>query len=238
MENGLGFEIKNDAVIFGLLIIILAVIFRTSSSSNRYLKKFYTYVPPLLLCYFIPGLLNWPLGLFSAEESQLYFVASRYLLPSSLVLFCLSIDLKGVFNLGPKALIMFFTATLGIVIGAPFALWISGMIFPEIKEAVTGEEIWRGLSTIAGSWICELKAQMRSCLATDTTIILAAWDLGYPHRINASDERIEKTMDVFRELDIRVLGPAHCTVERATHIIRERFPDRFLSVYAGSRIEF
>jgi len=153
METELGFEIKNDAVIFGLLIFILAVIFRTSSSSNPYLKKFYTYVPPLLLCYFIPGLLNWPLGLVSPEESQLYFVASRYLLPASLVLFCLSIDLKGVYNLGPKALIMFFTATIGIVIGAPVALWISGMIFPELKEAVTGEEIWRGLSTIAGSWI-------------------------------------------------------------------------------------
>ncbi|MCY1722328.1 DUF819 family protein [Prolixibacteraceae bacterium Z1-6] len=146
-------EIKNDAVIFGLLMLILAMIFVTSSSSNKYLKKFYTYVPPLLLCYFIPGFLNWPLNLVSPEESQLYFVASRYLLPASLVLFCLSIDLKGVLNLGPKALIMFLTATVGIVIGAPVALWLSALMFPEIKEALPGEEIWRGLSTIAGSWI-------------------------------------------------------------------------------------
>ncbi len=146
-------EIKNDAIIFGILVVILAAIFKTSSSSNKYLRKFYTYVPPLLLCYFIPGLLNWPLGMVSGEDSQLYFVASRYLLPASLVLFCLSIDLKGVINLGPKALIMFITATLGIVIGAPVALWISGVIFPDIKEALPGDEIWRGLSTIAGSWI-------------------------------------------------------------------------------------
>lgn len=153
MGNAVGFEIKNDAIVFGILILILAIIFKTSSSSNPGLKKFYTYVPPLLLCYFIPGFLNWPLGIVSPEESQLYFVASRYLLPASLVLFCLSIDLKGVLNLGPKALIMFFTATLGIVIGAPVALWVSGMLFPDIKEALPGEEIWRGLSTIAGSWI-------------------------------------------------------------------------------------
>jgi len=145
--------IKNDAVIFGILTLILALIFVTSSSKNRHWKKFYTYVPPLLLCYFVPGFLNWPLGIVSPEESQLYFVASRYLLPASLVLFCLSIDLKGVLNLGPKALIMFFAATIGIVIGAPVALWISGMLFPDIKQAVPGEEIWRGLSTIAGSWI-------------------------------------------------------------------------------------
>jgi len=146
-------EIKNDAVIFGILMLILALIFITSSSKNKGWKKFYTYVPPLLLCYFVPGFLNWPLGIVSPEESQLYFVASRYLLPASLVLFCLSIDLKGVLNLGPKALIMFFAATAGIVIGAPVALWISGMLFPDIKEAMPGEEIWRGLSTIAGSWI-------------------------------------------------------------------------------------
>ena len=153
MDNGFGFVIKNDAIVFGILIAILAIIFKTASSSNPFFKKFYTYVPPLLLCYFIPGFLNWPLGIVSPEESQLYFVASRYLLPASLVLFCLSIDLKGVVNLGPKALIMFFTATVGIVIGGPIALWISGMLFPELKDAVSGEEIWRGLSTIAGSWI-------------------------------------------------------------------------------------
>jgi uncharacterized membrane protein len=145
--------IKNDAIVLGILISILAFIFVTSSSSKPYLKKFYTYVPPLLLCYFIPGLLNWPLGLISGEGSKLYFVASRYLLPASLVLFCISIDLKGILNLGPKALIMFFTATAGIIIGGPVALWLSGTLFPEITHAPPGDEIWRGLSTIAGSWI-------------------------------------------------------------------------------------
>lgn len=145
--------IKNDAIVMGILICVLAVIFVTSSSSKPYLKKFYTYVPPLLLCYFIPGLFNWPLGLISGEESNLYFVASRYLLPASLVLFCISIDLKGILNLGPKALIMFFTATAGIVIGGPVALWISGILFPEMLNVPSGDEIWRGLSTVAGSWI-------------------------------------------------------------------------------------
>jgi uncharacterized membrane protein len=143
----------NDAVVLGILCVILALIFITSSSDRKGFKKFYTYVPPLLLCYFIPGLFNWPLGLISGDESKLYHVASRYLLPASLVLFCISIDIKGIINLGPKALIMFFTATIGVVIGAPIALWAGILIFPDIKEAVAGEEIWRGLSTVAGSWI-------------------------------------------------------------------------------------
>ena len=143
----------NDAIVFGILCLILVAIFITSNSNLKFFKKFYTYVPALLLCYFIPGLFNWPLGLISGEESQLYFVASRYLLPASLVLFCISIDLKGILRLGPKALIMFFTATVGIIIGAPIALLIGGMFFPEMKMVAPGEEVWRGLSTVAGSWI-------------------------------------------------------------------------------------
>lgn len=142
----------NDAVVLGILLIVLAGIFVTSSSDRPFWQKFYTYVPPLLLCYFVPALLNWPLGLISGEETQLYFVASRYLLPASLILLCLSIDLKGILRLGPKSLIMFFTATTGIILGGPIALLVTAYLFPGVIS-VTPEELWRGLSTVAGSWI-------------------------------------------------------------------------------------
>ncbi len=143
----------NDAIVFGLLCIVLAAIFKTAHSQRPFWKKFYTYVPPLLLCYFLPALMHWPLGLISPEGSQLYYVASRYLLPASLILLCLGIDLKGVLNLGPKALIMFFAATLGIIIGGPIALLTLETLAPEGFIAASPDELWRGLSTIAGSWI-------------------------------------------------------------------------------------
>lgn len=141
--------ITNDGVTIGVLILILTGIFVTSS--NPKFKKFYKYVPALLLCYFLPGLLN-SLGVIDGHGSNLYFVASRFLLPASLVLLCLSVDLKGILRLGPKALIMFFTATISIIIGAPIALWIMGQVNPDLLvDGPTG--LWRGLSTIAGSWI-------------------------------------------------------------------------------------
>lgn len=142
---------ENDAVILGILMMILGVIFYTSSLKDGFFPKFYRIVPALLLCYFIPALLNWPLGIIS-EDSQLYFIASRYLLPASLVLYCLSIDIKGIRRLGGKSLIMFFTATLGIVIGGPIALLFISYIFPGLIDA-DPDQLWRGLSTIAGSWI-------------------------------------------------------------------------------------
>lgn len=142
----------NDAIVFGLLMMTLAAIFYTSHLDNPFWKKFYRFVPVLLLCYFLPALLNYPLGLISGDASKLYFVASRYLLPASLVLLCLSIDFQGLINLGPKALIMFFAATLGIIIGGPIALLMVSVIAPDIISA-NPDQIWRGLSTVAGSWI-------------------------------------------------------------------------------------
>ncbi len=187
----------NDAVVFGILMVVLAVIFYTSELESKGWKKFYTFVPSLLLCYFLPALLNWPLGWIAPDwfdegifdfahrlgvaispemsyqeitqlldsagidpneykgfhgHSQLYFVASRYLLPASLLLLCLSIDIKGLINLGPKALIMFGAATLGIIVGGPIALLVASMLMPEVI-GVEADQLWKGLSTIAGSWI-------------------------------------------------------------------------------------
>ena len=82
----------NDAVVLGLLAGALGLVFYTHSLPQ--FKRFYTFVPALLMCYFIPAALN-SLGIVNGEESNLYFVASRYLLPASLILLCLSIDLKG-----------------------------------------------------------------------------------------------------------------------------------------------
>ncbi len=144
--------ITNDAIVFGLLIVLLAFIFKTSSSDHPFWKKFYKVIPMLLLCYFLPSLLT-TLGIVDPDHSQLYFVASRYMLPASLVLLTLSIDLKEVFKLGPKALIMFGTGTLGVIIGGPLAIMITSMVSPDTVGGAGPEAVWRGMTTIAGSWI-------------------------------------------------------------------------------------
>jgi uncharacterized membrane protein len=144
--------ISNDAIVFGILMIMLAVIFKTASMETPFWKKFYSVVPIILLCYFLPSLLN-TFGLVNPDESRVYFVASRYLLPACLVLLTLSIDLKEILKLGPKALIMFVTATISVVIGGPIAIIVSSWINPEWVGGMGPEAVWRGMSTIAGSWI-------------------------------------------------------------------------------------
>jgi len=144
--------VTNDAVVLGMLMVILGFVFYTSSRASGFWKKFYGVVPSLLLCYFLPSLLSTA-GVVSASESKIYFVASRFLLPTSLVLLTLSIDLKGLMRLGPKALVMFFTGTAGVVIGGPLAVAVMSSIDPAAVGGSGADAVWRGLTTVAGSWI-------------------------------------------------------------------------------------
>ncbi|MEX0291456.1 MAG: DUF819 domain-containing protein [Flavobacteriaceae bacterium] len=144
--------ITEDTVIFGLLCLCLGLVFYTSSIKQGFWKKFYGIVPVLLVCYMLPAVLT-SVGLINEESSNLYYIASRYLLPAALVLMTLSIDLKAISNLGSKALIMFLTGTAGIVIGGPIAILIVSVFSPETVGGVGPDAVWRGLTTIAGSWI-------------------------------------------------------------------------------------
>ncbi len=144
--------IQNDAVVLGLLMLTLGLIFYTASLPQRGWVKFYGVVPPLLLCYFLPGIYN-SVGLINGSESQLYPVVSRYLLPACLVLFTLGMDWKSLAKLGPPAIVMMLAGTVGVMLGGPIALWIVSEVSPGTVQGEGPEAVWRGLATIAGSWI-------------------------------------------------------------------------------------
>ena len=155
----------NDAIVFGLLMLSLGFVFYTESKTSGFWPKFYKIVPGLFMAYFVPAIFT-TLGIIAPEcettnnrgetvkqSSSLYYVSSRFLLPAALVLMTLSIDLKAIFNLGSKALIMFFTGTVGIIIGGPIAILLISIFSPETVGGAGFDAVWRGLSTLAGSWI-------------------------------------------------------------------------------------
>jgi uncharacterized membrane protein len=155
----------NDAIVFGILMLSLGFVFYTESLKTGFWPKFYKIVPGLFMAYFIPAIFT-TFGVISPEwkttnaageivsnSSQLYYIASRFLLPAALVLMTLSIDLKAIFNLGSKALIMFFTGTVGVIIGGPLAILLISIFSPETVGGADFDAVWRGLSTLAGSWI-------------------------------------------------------------------------------------
>lgn len=142
----------NDKIVMGILAIVLALIFYTSGLKNKNWKRFYTFIPALFLCYMVPATLT-SFNIIDPEATSLYYMASRYLLPGSLILLILSVDIKALFGLGSKSLIMFFTGTVGIIIGGVFSVWLFSLFSPETVGGTGNEAAWRGFATIAGSWI-------------------------------------------------------------------------------------
>jgi len=154
-----------DTIVFGILILLLALVFYTSSKPDGFWKKLHIFLPSLLLCYLLPSILS-SLNIIGPEwieadaygngvkaKSSIYHVASRYLLPASLILLTLSLDLKAVLKLGWKAVAMFLTGTVGIIIGGPIAILVVSLFSPETVGGEGFDAVWRGLSTLAGSWI-------------------------------------------------------------------------------------
>jgi len=159
--------ITGDAAVLGLLAIILGFVFWSASREKGVWKKFYSVIPAILPCYLLPAIAN-SFGLVDGAGSNLYPMARDYLLPASLVLFCVSMDIRGISRLGPKALVMFLTGTVGVMLGALVSFMVMGVIHP---ETVAGDT-WRGMTTVAGSWIGggANQAAMKEVFAVDSTL--------------------------------------------------------------------
>lgn len=62
--------------------------------------------------------------------------------------------------------------------------------------------------------------------------------LGGTHLISASRDRMARTVEALREMDVGLLAPAHCTGARAQVRLGSEFPDRWEPCHVGSVFEF
>ena len=133
--------VTEPAGVLAVLLAVLAAIFWFGSTVAG--ERVFSVVPRLVFCYFIPTTLT-SLGVLP-DSSPLYEWIKDYLLPTSLVLLILALDLPGIVRLGPKALIMMLTGTAGVIVGAPLALWMFAAHVPP--------DTWQGMAALSGSWI-------------------------------------------------------------------------------------
>ncbi len=61
--------------------------------------------------------------------------------------------------------------------------------------------------------------------------------IGGFHLIDASDERIERTVEALREYNPEILVPMHCTSFRAKSKLASQLRDSFRELYAGESLE-
>jgi uncharacterized membrane protein len=133
--------INDPAGVLAALLAILAAIFWFGETGPG--RRLFGVVPRLVFCYFIPTTLT-TLGILP-ESSPLYDWIKTFLLPASLVLLILALDVPGILRLGPRAVIMLLAGTTGVVVGAPIALWLFSSLVPP--------DTWQGMTALSGSWI-------------------------------------------------------------------------------------
>lgn len=136
-----GALVTEPVAVLVVLMAVLAAIFWFGETGPG--KRLFGIVPSLVFCYFVPTTLT-TLGVLPAD-SPVYDWIKAYLLPASLMLLILALDVPGIVRLGPKALIMMLAGTAGVVIGAPIALWIFSAWVPA--------DTWQGMTALSGSWI-------------------------------------------------------------------------------------
>ena len=139
---------ENPAGILAVLLAVLAIIFWLMQQPAT--KPIFKVIPALVLCYFIPTTLT-TLGVLP-DESVLYEWVKTYMLPASLLLLVLSLDLPGILRLGWKPGVLLLTGTFSVVIGGPIALYL-GQLFLKGDTWGLPPEAWKGFAALSGSWI-------------------------------------------------------------------------------------
>jgi len=61
--------------------------------------------------------------------------------------------------------------------------------------------------------------------------------IGGMHLLNASVERIERTIEALRQYDVQKIGLAHCTGNKAVEKFKSTFPEQYFACSVGMQIE-
>jgi len=133
--------ITEPTSLFAFLAAILGLVFWLSTVDR--FGRFFEVAPPVIWAYFVPMFMT-TFGI-TPDSSVVYDWMSRYLLPFSLFLLMITVDLPAILKLGPVALVMMLAGTFGIVVGGPIAFAVFGAWLPP--------ESWKGFAALSGSWI-------------------------------------------------------------------------------------
>jgi uncharacterized membrane protein len=109
----------------------------------------------------------------------LYDFIKTWLLPASLILLTLAVDVLAILGLGRNAVYLFLGATTAVVLGGPLAYLLCGTVANlvgfELIPPEVGDQAWRGLAALSGSWIgggANFVAIGETAEATESTLAL------------------------------------------------------------------
>jgi uncharacterized membrane protein len=137
--------VADPMLVLALLLGVLALLFWAAKQAR--LQGLFKIVPLLVFCYFVPTALS-NTGVIPVA-SPLYSFIRDWLLPASLILLTIALDLPAIARLGRLAVLMFLGGTLSVMLGGILAYAALGWLVPPAGH----DQAWRGLAALCGSWI-------------------------------------------------------------------------------------
>ncbi len=170
--------ITNGFTYVAFLLFMAAVLITAEKKSTGALKKFFSFAPPVVLCYLL-SMVFCTVGLWDMEATKPAYSALKNPLTYAMVFtMLLRCDIRKIIKLGPKMLIGFFSASLTIIIGFVIA-------FAIMKGAI-GSDAWMGLGALCGSWL----GGSGNMVAVQAALDISEADMGYALVIDSIDYSI------------------------------------------------
>lgn len=132
---------SNPTLVFAILAAIAAAIYAMSTTPR--FSGLFRLAPPVVWLYCLPMFLS-SLGLLPSE-SELYRWLATYILPFSLLLLTLTVDLKAMAKIGRPAVIMLLAGTGSVALAVTVVFLFTRTFLPS--------DAWQSLAMLTASWI-------------------------------------------------------------------------------------
>ncbi|MBF0594577.1 MAG: DUF819 family protein [Candidatus Omnitrophica bacterium] len=132
--------VKDPLAIIVILMAIEAMVLL--AARQKRFDAVFNILPSVFFIYFLPMLAS-TFGLIDPKAPVLSLITTN-ILPMSLFLLLVTVDVRAIFRLGGKALGMFFIGSAGVIVGAAAAYVL-------VKPWV-GAAFWAGFGALSASW--------------------------------------------------------------------------------------
>ncbi|MBX2816944.1 MAG: DUF819 family protein [Saprospiraceae bacterium] len=141
--------------LIGILVVAITLAFVIWLEHNNKRKVFslvLQWIPAILFAYILPATIT---HLFNIDLShiQLHDLSKTVLMPVAIVLVMSALSIKQLRLVGLRPIVVFVSGSAAVALLPFLLLPLLDLFGGGLKGAIIGEEQWRGLVTIVGSWI-------------------------------------------------------------------------------------
>tara|TARA_B100000902_G_scaffold10966_2_gene13401 strand:- start:7128 stop:8261 length:1134 start_codon:yes stop_codon:yes gene_type:complete len=139
-------------IAFNIVILTVVSIHLIQKTNNIFLKKVFNWFPPILFAYVIPAIITHLFKL-DLSLSAVHSISKEFIIPLAIISVMSAMSFTQLKIVGIKPLILFVSGSFIIAILPVVLVFFTKFFDNYFYETIINQEVWKGLTTIVGSWI-------------------------------------------------------------------------------------